>query len=89
MFMFFFSRWRGAALLALGLGTSCASREVPARFPKTSPASIEAPAGELASVNQALEADPAEASRPEARPASAQEPGQVPNAHEGHHGHQH
>lgn len=88
MFIFSLRCGRAAALLAVGLGTSCASREVPARFPENSPASVEAPAGEPAAVLRALEADPGPLPT-QGRPASAHVPGNVPNAQEGNHGHQH
>ena len=45
-----------APLLMLSLG--CASREVPARFPQSSAASPEAPAGASLPVTQALASEP-------------------------------
>lgn len=82
----FFSR-RAAALLAMGVSTSCASREVPVRFPESSPASVEAHPGQAASVLRALDADPGPPPPAQAGSGNASE--NVPNAQGGHDGHQH
>jgi hypothetical protein len=50
-----FVRAGGAGLWLLG---ACASREVPSSYPKSSPASVEAPEGAPAQVTRALEGDP-------------------------------
>ena len=83
-----------APLLMLSLG--CASREVPARFPESSAASPEAPAGVALSVTQALASEPPlpgleqhgwqglDESTPSAGDAGPVDPHA---AHRGHHGH--
>lgn len=50
-----FVRAGGAGLWLLG---ACASREVPCAYPKSSPASVEAPEGPRAQVTRALDGDP-------------------------------
>lgn len=50
-----FVRAGGASLWLLG---ACASREVPSTYPKSSPASLEAPEGPRAQVTRALDGDP-------------------------------
>jgi hypothetical protein len=86
------SLWAPLLLLSLG----CASREVPARFPQSSAASPEAPAGVSLTVTQALASEPPlpgleqhgwqglDESTPSAVDAGAVDPHA---AHRGHHGH--
>jgi hypothetical protein len=86
------SLWVPLLLLSLG----CASREVPARFPQSSAASPEAPAGVSLTVTQALASEPPlpgleqqgwqglDEATPSAGDAGAVDPHA---AHRGHHGH--
>ena len=75
--------WR--TLVCLTLSGSCASREVPVRFPETSPAAPDARAATPAQVTRSVTADPG------APGDNAQHAGQTqdPAGHEGHHGHHH
>ena len=76
------------ALLLIGIAAGCASRELPSRFPQSSPASVEASAGRSAQVTRALDGDPGEVAERAEPPTSTRSEGPATD-HEGHHDHAH
>jgi hypothetical protein len=74
-----------SAIALAALSASCASREIPARFPARAPASLEAQAAKPAEVTQSLQANSAgQADGDPAADVQRQQPAAA--SHEGHHG---